>query len=280
MKTPLTPSPDHNIRLTEHAARACGTQEKAQAQRLAKRQYRFAVSLSMLRFKAAVCSLVLVGMFVMGSRSSWAALPSPEGNTKRQIDHWHRTAFDAYEAGKLTRASQFFFKAASAGDFHSRYNLASMRIRNETHRITLTTAKQWLREAAQLGLASAQFSYGHLLEQGLIGPRNLSESNHWFEKAALQGHTEAAFALATAYFLGRGIVLDYAQAARWYEQAAQGGEVNAQYSLASMYLTGLGVKLNLESALEWFTAAARQGDIVAKEQARILIQRLANEPQS
>jgi uncharacterized protein len=280
MKTTLTPSPDHNIRLTDHAPGRLGTPAKAQVQFFSWHQYRFTASLPMIRFKTVMCSLLLGGMIVLSSSSCWAAPPRSKGETKRQIDHWHRTAYEAYEAGKLPLASQLFFRAALAGDVHSRYNLASMRVRDETHRITLTTAKQWLREAAQLGLASAQFSYGHLLEQGLIGPRNLSESNLWFEKAALQGHTEAAFALATAYFLGRGIVLDYAQAARWYEKAAQGGEVNAQYSLASMYLTGLGVKFNLESALEWFTAAARQGDIVAKEQARILIQRLANEPQS
>jgi TPR repeat protein len=48
-------------------------------------------------------------------------------------------------------------------------------------------------------------------------------------------------------------------------------------SLASMYLTGLGVKTDLESALLWFSAAARQGDVVAKEQARLLTQRIATE---
>jgi uncharacterized protein len=197
-----------------------------------------------------------------------------------RIEAWNGSAFKAYEDNKLTLASRLFLSAARAGDLGAKYNLASMKIRQETTYISLAQALNWMKLAAHGGLAPAQFSYGLLLESGQSLKQDLRASSHWFEEAAKQGHQEAALALATACFLGRGHPLDYEKAALWYEKAAQAGEVAAQYSLASMYLTGLGVKLNLESALLWFSAAARQGDVVAKEQARIIVERLATEPRT
>jgi uncharacterized protein len=197
-----------------------------------------------------------------------------------RIEAWNAAAFKAYEQNKHGFASRLFMNAARAGDLSARYNLASMKIRQETTLISLAQALSWTSQAAHEGLAPAQFSYGLLLELGQVLKQDLSAATHWFEKAAMQGHQEAALALATACFLGRGHALDYEKAALWYEKAADAGEVAAQYSLASMYLTGLGVKLNLESALLWFSAAARQGDVVAKEQARIIAERLATEPRT
>ncbi len=197
-----------------------------------------------------------------------------------QIDIWNASAFEAYEKNKHGSASRLFMNAARAGDLSAKYNLASMKIRQETTLISLGQALSWTKQAAHNGLAPAQFSYGLLLEMGQYLKQDLGASTSWFEKAAKQGHQEAALALATACFLGRGHPLDYQKAALWYEKAAEAGEVAAQYSLASMYLTGLGVKLDLESALLWFRAAARQGDVVAKEQARIIAKRLATEPRS
>lgn len=197
-----------------------------------------------------------------------------------QIDAWKASAFAAYEENKHALASRLFMNAARAGDMSAKYNLASMRIRQETTLIPLGQALSWTKQAAHNGFAPAQFSYGHLLELGQYIKQDLSAATSWFESAAKQGHQEAALALATACFLGRGHPLDYEKAARWYEKAADAGDIAAQYSLASMYLTGLGVRLDLESALLWFSAAARQGDVVAKEQARIIAKRLASEPRS
>ncbi len=197
-----------------------------------------------------------------------------------RIEAWNASAFQAYEANQYSLASRLFMNAASVGDMSAQYNLASMRIRQETSLISLAQALSWTKQAAHQGLAPAQFSYGHLLELGQYLKQDLSASTRWFESAAKQGHQDAALALATSCFLGRGHPLDYEKAALWYERAADAGDIAAQYSLASMYLTGLGVKLDLESALLWFSAAARQGDVVAKEQARIIAKRLATEPRS
>lgn len=232
---------------------------------------------------ALLCSLSSESVQALEARIS-TSRSSYEGRLQSvkaaQIESWNRSAFKSYEENHLITASRLFLKAAKAGDISAQYNLASMKIRQETTLISLVQALSWTRQAAQQGLAPAQFSYGLLLELGQYLQQDLKASTSWFEKAAAQGHQEAALALATACFLGRGHPLDYEKAALWYEKAADAGEVAAQYSLASMYLTGLGVKLNLESALLWFSAAARQGDVVAKEQARIIAERLATEPRT
>ena len=194
-----------------------------------------------------------------------------------QIQGWNKQAFSAYEANRVRQAARFYFKASLAGDASARYNLASMKVRQETTLISQSKANLWLKQTAQSGLSPAQFSYGLLLELGEHLPRDIAQANAWFEKAAKQGHAEASLSLATAYFLGRGIEQDDAKAAYWYEKAAEGGEVAAQYSLATMYLQGHGVAKNLDQALNWFTQAARQGDLAAKEMARVLTQTLTRE---
>ncbi len=209
-----------------------------------------------------------------GPQDQQTALTTPQG---RRVEALMQSAFNAYQANKFGLAAKSFMSAAKSGDVLAKYNLASMRIREQTKLISMSQSLAWIRFSAEKGLSNAQFSYGTLLDLGEHVEQDLFASTRWFEKAARQGHEEAALALATACFIGRGHALDYQKAAFWYEKAATAGDVAAQYSIASMYLTGLGVPLDLETALVWFSAAARQGDVVAKEQARLLVARIAKE---
>jgi TPR repeat protein len=147
-----------------------------------------------------------------------AALASTQ-SVKKRIVHWNALAIKAYEDNKLTVAAPLFAKAARAGDLIAKYNLASMRIRDETRLVSQAQALAWISMAAQAGLAPAQFSNAMLFELGRNRRQDIVAANYWFEKAALQGHPEAALALATACFLGRGHALDYSKAALWYELA-------------------------------------------------------------
>jgi uncharacterized protein len=194
-----------------------------------------------------------------------------------QAGLWNRQAFQAYEANQLVRASRLYRKAALAGDWNARYNLASMVMRGESQSVSHRQAIRWIAHSAHHGLAPAQFSYGLLLELGEDVSKDLVAANLWYEKAARQGHAEAALAVATGYFLGRGSTQNYSLAAYWYDKAAQAGESAAQYSLAMMYLTGLGISSDREKALEWFTMSARQGDLAAKAQAKWLNEQRAND---
>jgi uncharacterized protein len=241
-----------------------------------------------MRILAQATGLVLAGTLLTPLSTDMARAASLSATTataaapigKPLVQRWNRQAFDAYEAGLTERAAGLYLKAARTGEISARYNLASMKIRKETTLISEKTAMRWVLQAAQSGLAAAQFSHGLVLDLGQGVRQDVAKAADWFDKAATQGHPEAAMAMATAYFLGRGRAQDYVKSAYWYQKAAEGGEVAAQYSLASMYLTGLGVSKDLEAALQWFTSAARQGDIVAKEQARLLNERLAKDRNS
>ncbi len=197
-----------------------------------------------------------------------------------EVVRWNREAFDLYEAGQTQRALSLYMKAAARGDPSARYNVAVIRLREESRRPAIATAIAHLRASAQAGFAPAQLMLGALLESGRHVTASQSEATVWFAKAAQQGLVDAQLSLATQYYLGRGVAQDYAAAARWYLAAAEGGDVAAQYMVASMLATGLGVQRDLREALQWYTAAARQGDIAAREQARALAERLARERES
>lgn len=209
-----------------------------------------------------------------------AAGPARPAGAAAEVVRWNREAFDLYEAGQTERALSLYMKAAARGDPSARYNVAVIRLRDDSRRPSLATAIGHLRASAQAGFAPAQLMLGALLESGRHVTASQSEATAWFAKAAEQGLVDAQLSLATQYYLGRGVAQDYAAAARWYLAAAEGGDVAAQYMAASMLATGLGVQRNLREALQWYTAAARQGDIAAREQARVLTERLAREQES
>jgi TPR repeat protein len=188
--------------------------------------------------------------------------------------------FAAYEAGDARAAVAAFTRLAERGDALAQYNVAVIRLREESPATPLPTALRYLRASAQAGFPRAQHLLGTLHETGRHVRRSQRDALDWFVRAARQGLTEAQLAAGTQYYLGRGTAQDYAQAARWYARAAEAGDVAAQYLVASMHEEGLGVPRDLRAALEWYAAAARQGDPAAHAKARDVADRLAGERDS
>ncbi len=209
----------------------------------------------------------------LGPAPSLAAGPAE----REQVRQWSQQAFEAYERAEVERAVSLYDKAARAGDAQAHYNLAVMRIREESQRPTLAQAIAHLRISAEAGFAPAQHMFGSLLDTGQLVAQDKERATRMFAAAAAQGHADAALELALQYYLGRGIAQDYALAARWYEVAARAGDAAAQYILASMYETALGVTRDLDAALDWYNAAARQGDVAARLKARAITERLARD---
>lgn len=88
------------------------------------------------------------------------------------------------------------------------------------------------KEAAEQGLALAQFRLGFLCANGL-GEEN-GESN-------------------------------YAAAVSWYKEAAKKNEINALYHLGEMFKEGLYVEKDFKEARNYFERAVRHGDSYAKD---------------
>ena len=62
-----------------------------------------------------------------------------------------------------------------------------------------------------------------------------AEAVRWYRQAADQGLAEAQFNLGWMYYKGRGVRQDYAEAVRWYRQAAAQGHASAQTLLGIMH---------------------------------------------
>jgi TPR repeat protein len=180
----------------------------------------------------------------------------------------------AYQRGDFAAARAAYEHDARLGDRLAQFNLATMLLRGEGGAADAAAGVEWLRKAAQAGMAQAQYNLGLLYESGTGVDRSLTAATEWWEKAAQQGHVDAQVQLGTQYFLGRGAPKDWALAARWYEAAAENGDPGAQYLIASFYEHGDGVAPDLKRALGWYLQAARQGDAGAALQADDVARRL------
>ena len=118
-------------------------------------------------------------------------------------------------------------------------------------------------QAAEQGLAKAQFNLGHMYENGRGVTQDDSEAVTWYHKAAEQGDAQAQHNLGNMYRLGRGVSQDYTEAVKWYGKAAEQGDFGSQYNLAGMYETGLSVPKDYVLSYMWYNLAAAQAPALA-----------------
>ena len=70
------------------------------------------------------------------------------------------------------------------------------------------------------------------------------------------GEATAQFSLGFLYANGQGVQQDYTQAIQWYRKAAEQGSVYAQFNLGFMYANGQGVPQDYVEAHKWVNLAA------------------------
>ncbi|CAG1773159.1 partial Secretory immunoglobulin A-binding protein EsiB, partial [uncultured bacterium] len=126
----------------------------------------------------------------------------------------------------------------------------------------LQRAEQYLRGAAEAGLAEAQAVLGELYliaEPPLADPVKAAA---WLAKAVAQRYPAAYFALSELYERGTGVAKDLKKADELLLQAADFGEPKAQLKIAKYYLTGAfghTFAQNYRAALDWFKRASAHG---------------------
>lgn len=125
--------------------------------------------------------------------------------------------------------------------------------------IDMEKAAFYYRQAAEGGLAEAQFNLGNLYLAGSGVALNPAAAVEWFRKAAEQGLPAAQYNLANAYRTGQGVQQDFARALQWYRNAADRGMPQAQYNLGAMYGNGEGVPQDYAQAYYWLLLSAKQG---------------------
>lgn len=150
--------------------------------------------------------------------------------------HWKgKMYYDSQVEGlDEEKAIELFKQAGAAGVAASLADLAAIYKSQEQFKLSLA----YLKKAAEMGFADSQYSYGHSLDEALLG---LQEDNPqaivWYQKAAAQGHNAAQNNLASMYFTGEtGVPQDLNKAFELYQKSAVQGNSFAQYALGWMYL--------------------------------------------
>ena len=86
----------------------------------------------------------------------------------------------------------------------------------------------------------------------------------WIRKAAEQGLATAQSNLAGFYIRGEGVQQDLAEATLWLRRAAEGGNMAAQLDLGSRYALGTGVPQDFVQAHKWLNLAFYGGSDLAE----------------
>ncbi|MGQ0527203.1 MAG: tetratricopeptide repeat protein [Alphaproteobacteria bacterium] len=122
-----------------------------------------------------------------------------------------------------------------------------------------TRAAFWFRQAAERGMANAQYNLGVMYHQGLGVEKDLKQAVNWYKAAAAQNHAEAQYNLGIAYIEGAGVEYDPARAVENFERAADQGVIEASYNLGLIYENALLGRADPSKALAWYKRAADQG---------------------
>ncbi len=122
----------------------------------------------------------------------------------------------------------------------------------------------WFREAADSGIANAQYNLGVLHHQGLGVKQDLDKALYWYRESAKLRHPEAEYNLGIAFIEGIGTEYNAELAASFFERAANSGIMEAAYNLGLIYENGLLGEAKPDEALLWYKIAADQGSPDAK----------------
>ena len=106
-------------------------------------------------------------------------------------------------------------------------------------------------QAANKGLAEAQYQLGKMYYLGESGSKDYSSASMWFKRAARQRHAKAEYGLGTCYMNGDGLPVNYDQALMYMKASALRGYVPAQRKLAELYQKGVLVEADSVEAKRW-----------------------------
>lgn len=117
------------------------------------------------------------------------------------------------------------------------------------------------RNAAEQGLADAQYNLGNLYRSGRGIEKDPWRAVFWYLKAAIQNMPLAQFNLALSYETGNGTAKNYTVAAKWYRRAVKQGDVPAMLGLAALYRDGLGVARDHVAAVAMYRKVIDAGNL-------------------
>jgi TPR repeat protein len=183
-------------------------------------------------------------------------------------------ANDSSTAPKAPMDTNAVAARAAGGDHEAELQMGLWAVERAMRPAQYQEAEQWLRKAAEAGLAEAQFRLGTLYQSGRVTDPGKTNALFWFEKAASQHHVGALFNLGSMYGTGQGVPRDPQAAARFFREAAELGDAYAQFNMARRCAEGQGIPTNLVEGLKWYALAELGGITSAHEPKQALEARL------
>lgn len=186
-----------------------------------------------------------------------------------------------YSTGVVVERSQaqaieWFRKGAAGGSAKAQFNLATTLLGGLANKQATAEsgagrsatirdeALNWLRKAADQGLAEAALAYGSILYFGDHGvPKDRGQAATYLKLAAEQGFPNAQNLVGVMYETGTGLPLDAAAALRWFRQAAVRGNLKAQSNLGRMLGPLSPQRETRVEAVAWLLLAAEKREVTA-----------------
>ena len=198
---------------------------------------------------------LLGAAFIVASATAAHADRLPPGI---QVIHVHQPAYldRPPGAGPYSETDiQDAMGLAKLGDAEAQANLGIMlQSRGEYQK-----AAYWYQQAAQAGIANAQYNMGTLYFNGEGVPQDYAKAHEWFLRAAKRDNKYAEFQLGITYFTGQGVNKDPTQEIFWYKKAARQGLPAAAYNLGVIYNNGDEVPPDYVQAYAWMLLAQKGG---------------------
>ncbi|MBI1270020.1 sel1 repeat family protein [bacterium] len=130
------------------------------------------------------------------------------------------------------RARHWYLLAARAGHTGAQYNLADIYLRGDGIEPDLNQAIHWFEQAAIAGDPDALYNLGLIyqgrLDRGKSVVADAKKAFGYFLEAAERGLARAQFETAVMYLEGQGVEESSAKARFWLEKAASNGVARAE----------------------------------------------------
>jgi len=108
-----------------------------------------------------------------------------------------------------------------------------------------------LKQAAEIGVAEAQYNFGVTLENGYGIEKNIDSAFYWYLKSANQGWNDGLYKMMMAHANGIGAEQSNEKAFEYALACASNNDITCMFNVVGAYQDGLGTEKDLEKMLEW-----------------------------
>lgn len=163
------------------------------------------------------------------------------------------------KAGELEAAYPLIRQAAEAGLAQAQFTLGTMYTHGQGVAQSKATAREWYHKAAAQDNAEAIYNIGLHYDQGLEIEPDIVMALAYYERASALAYHMASYNAGHIYFMGEGVPEDMAKGVAYFQKAANDKLPEGNLALGWAYEFGLGIEKNYTSAYTQYTFAEWNG---------------------